>query len=111
MVQSRGVGVDALGDLRTAGADELRAEQQTPFVPLCACGRVALSLYLLHGGLIALWSNAYGRPAENFYLGWLVIVPGMIVAGWLWWRFVGTGPVEWVMGWLSGRPKTSLFRR
>jgi len=81
------------------------------FVPLSACGRVALSLYILHGGLIALWSNAYGRPVENFYLGWLVIVPGMIVVGWLWWRFVGTGPVEWVMGWLSGRPKTSSFRR
>lgn len=81
------------------------------FVPLCACGQVALSLYLLHGSLIAFWSNAYGRPAENFYLGWLVIVPGMIVVGWLWWRFVGTGPVEWVMGWLSGRPESSSLRR
>lgn len=75
------------------------------FVPLRACGQVALSLYLLHVGLIALWNNAYGRPAENFYPGWLVIVPGMILIGWLWWRFVGTGPVEWVMGWLTGRPK------
>lgn len=75
------------------------------FVPLRACGQVALSLYLLHVGLIALWNNAYGRPAENFYPGWLVIVPGMILIGWLWWRFVGTGPVEWVMGWLTARPK------
>ncbi|WDM44126.1 hypothetical protein KV395_13105 [Microbacterium luteolum] len=75
------------------------------FVPLRACGQVALSLYLLHVGLVALWNNAYGRPAENFYPGWLVIVPGMILVGWLWWRFVGTGPVEWVMGWLTGRPK------
>ncbi|WP_435743078.1 acyltransferase family protein [Microbacterium sp. PMB16] len=75
------------------------------FVPLRACGQVALSLYLLHVGLIALWNNAYGRPAENFYPGWLVIVPGMILVGWLWWRFVGTGPVEWVMGWITGRPK------
>ncbi|KJQ55074.1 hypothetical protein RS85_01133 [Microbacterium sp. SA39] len=75
------------------------------FVPLRACGQVALSLYLLHVGLIALWNNAYGRPAENVYAGWLVIVPGMILVGWLWWRFIGTGPVEWVMGWLTGRPK------
>jgi uncharacterized membrane protein YeiB len=75
------------------------------FVPLRACGQVALSLYLLHVGLIALWNNVYGRPAENLYPGWLVIVPGMILVGWLWWRFVGTGPVEWVMGWLTGRPK------
>ena len=75
------------------------------FVPLRACGQVALSLYLLHVGLIALWNDAYGRPAENFYPGWLVIVPGMILVGWLWWRLVGTGPVEWVMGWITGRPK------
>ncbi|MCK2035921.1 DUF1624 domain-containing protein [Microbacterium sp. SSW1-49] len=75
------------------------------FLPLRACGQMALSLYLLHVALIALWNNAYGRPAENLYLGWLVIVPGMIVVGWMWWRFVGTGPVEWVMGWLTGRPK------
>ena len=75
------------------------------FVPLRACGQVALSLYLLHVGLIALWNNANGRPVENFAPGWLIIVPGMILVGWLWWRFVGTGPVEWVMGWLTGRPK------
>ena len=76
------------------------------FVPLRACGQVALSLYLLHVALIALWNNAYGRPADNFYPGWLVVVPGMILVGWLWWRFIGTGPVEWVMGWITGRPKS-----
>lgn len=75
------------------------------FIPLRASGQVALSLYVLHVGVIALWNNAYGRPTENFYPGWFVIVPGMIVVGWLWWRFVGTGPIEWVMGWITGRPK------
>lgn len=81
------------------------------FTPLRACGQVALSLYVLHVGLIALWNNAYGRPAENLWLGWLVIVPGMILVGWLWWRFVGTGPVEWVMGWITGRRKPLLRSR
>ncbi|MHC9045977.1 acyltransferase family protein [Microbacterium saperdae] len=75
------------------------------FVPLRACGQVALSLYVLHVGLIALWNNAYGLPVANAYLGWFVIVPGMMLVGWLWWRFIGTGPVEWVMGWITGRPK------
>ncbi|MDF2509662.1 MAG: hypothetical protein K0Q52_3521, partial [Microbacterium sp.] len=28
-----------------------------------------------------------------------------------WWRFVGTGPVEWVMGWLTGRRKPLLRGR
>jgi peptidoglycan/LPS O-acetylase OafA/YrhL len=81
------------------------------FEPLIACGQVALSLYLLHVGLIALWNDAEGRPVENFWPGWLVIVPGMILIGWLWWRFVGTGPVEWVMGWLTGRRKPLLRSR
>lgn len=80
------------------------------FVPLIACGQVALSLYVLHVGVISLWARNFGRPTENVWLGWLVIVPGMILVGWLWWRFVGTGPVEWVMGWLTGRRKP-LFRR
>lgn len=90
-----------------ATARRARAERlwAAIFVPLRACGQVALSLYLLHVALIALWNNAFGRPAENFYPGWLVIVPGMILVGWLWWRFIGTGPVEWVMGWLTARPK------
>jgi uncharacterized protein len=81
------------------------------FAPLVACGQVALSLYLLHVGLIAVWARNYGRPTENFWPGWLVIVPGMILVGWLWWRFVGTGPVEWVMGWLTGRRKPLLRAR
>lgn len=88
--------------VRREGAERVWA---AIFVPLRACGQVALSLYLLHVALIALWNNAYGRPADNFVLGWLVIVPGMILVGWLWWRFIGTGPVEWVMGWLTARPK------
>ncbi|PRB56776.1 acyltransferase family protein [Microbacterium sp. MYb45] len=75
------------------------------FTPLIACGQVALSLYLLHVGLIAAWNTSHGRPTENLWLGWAVIVPVMILVGWLWWRFVGTGPVEWVMGWLTGRPR------
>lgn len=73
--------------------------------PIRACGQLSLSLYLLHVSLIALWNNTQGRPVENLYLGFLLIVPGMIAAGWLWWRFIGTGPLEWVMGWLTGRPK------
>jgi len=73
--------------------------------PLRAWGQVALSLYLLHVGVIALWNWAYGWPDHNIYLGWLLIVPGMCLVAWLWWRYVGTGPVEWLMGFLTGRRK------
>jgi uncharacterized protein len=71
------------------------------FVPLRAIGAVALSLYVLHVGLLALWQGVW--PNANDYLGWLLIVPGMVLVGWLWWRFVGPGPIEWAMGWMTGR--------
>lgn len=76
------------------------------FTPFRAWGQLALSLYLLHVAVIALWNNAEGRPDHNVHLGWLVIVPGMALIGWLWWRFIGTGPVEWAMGLVIGRRKS-----
>lgn len=75
------------------------------FTPLRGCGHVALSLYLLHVALIAGFNVQYGRPPDNSYFGWVVIVPVMIAAGWAWWRYVGTGPVEWLLGFVTGRRK------
>ncbi len=77
------------------------------FEPFRAGGQVALSLYVLHVGIIALWAHASGIPQENEPLGWLVIVPGVVLVSWAWVRFVGTGPIEWALGWLAGRPKRS----
>lgn len=81
------------------------------FVPLKAWGRVALSLYLLHVGIIALWLGGQGaRPAENAWGGWLLVVVVPLAVGWLWWRFVGNGPVEWLLGLVSLRPKPLRVR-
>ncbi|MDQ0613784.1 uncharacterized protein QF046_001425 [Microbacterium sp. W4I4] len=91
-------------NLREPGA-RVRDAVLTPFRAL---GQLALSLYLLHVGVIALWSRAYGWPDHNNYVGWLLIVPGMCLVAWLWWRYVGTGPVEWVMGFVTGRRKPLL---
>lgn len=73
--------------------------------PFRAWGQLALSLYVLHVGLIAIWARAVGYPEENVILGWLLIVPGVALIGWAWWRWVGTGPVEWVIGLVTGRRK------
>ena len=40
----------------------------------------------------------------NDYVRWLVVVPAMVVVGWLWWRFIGVGPVEWLLGWVTVAP-------
>ena len=75
------------------------------FEPLRAIGAVALSLYLLHVALISLWVQMGWVVVENDYVRWLLLVPGVVIVGWLWWRFIGVGPVEWLMGWVTGRPK------
>lgn len=89
----------------TARSERARRVWSRIFVPFRAWGQVALSLYLLHVGAIALWQYAYGRPVTNEYLGWVLIVPVMCVIGWAWWRLVGAGPIEWLLGWITGRPK------
>lgn len=64
--------------------------------PLQAVGALALSTYVLHVVLIA---------ALNRYAGWPTLLSnplppslGVLVAtlclGWLWWRFLGRGPIE-----------------
>ncbi|KJL29308.1 acyltransferase family protein [Microbacterium oxydans] len=89
----------------TTRRDGIRRFWDAVFVPIRACGQLALSLYLLHVAVIAWWNLENGRPVDNVYLGWVIIVPGMILVGWLWWRFIGTGPVEWLMGLATGRRK------
>ena len=75
------------------------------FEPLRAIGAVALSLYLLHVAIIAIWVHTGWTVAVNEIVSWLILVPGMVVTGWLWWRYVGVGPIEWLLGWVTGRPK------
>ncbi len=98
-----------VAEMRRARATRIR---DAVFAPLRAWGQVALSLYLLHVGIIAWWAHAFnGRPQQNSLIGWLAVVVLPLIIGWLWWRFVGPGPVEWVLGWVTGRPKKRHARR
>ncbi|MDP3949065.1 DUF418 domain-containing protein [Microbacterium sp.] len=92
-----------IAEMRRTGATQIR---DAVFAPLRAWGQVALSLYLLHVGIIAWWAHTLnGRPQQNEPLGWLAVVVLPLIIGWMWWRFVGPGPVEWLLGWVTGRPK------
>lgn len=72
-------------------------------VPLRACGSVALSLYVLQIALIAWWwSMGIGYQRTEWGL-WLVLVPGLVLIGLGWWRVVGLGPIEWLLGAVTGR--------
>lgn len=73
------------------------------FLPLQAIGSVSLSLYVFQVALVG-WMSAngitYGRTDP---VAWLVLVLGVPLLGILWWRFVGKGPIEWLIGVVSGR--------
>lgn len=77
---------------------------------LSATGQVALSLYLLHVAFLWLWRVAGWHRYPDDPLLLLVIVPGTLAIGWLWWRYVGTGPVEWLLGAVTGRRKPLRIR-
>jgi len=72
------------------------------FQPLRALGSLALSLYVLHVAVLVWWINngiGYGAGYRWFF----ILVGGTTVVAWVWWRFVGTGPVEMLMGLVTGR--------
>lgn len=89
----------------TVSGERARRWWEVVFVPFRAWGQVALSLYLLHVGMIAVWASNSGRPTENAYGGWILVVPVVAALGWVWWRLIGTGPLEWALGRLTGRPR------
>jgi len=93
--------VGALAGVRRPGA---RGVVAAVFLPLRACGSVALSLYVVQIALIAWWAGqGIGWQGSNHPVLWVILVPGLIVVGTLWWRFVGLGPIEWLMGVVTGR--------
>ncbi|WP_457100425.1 heparan-alpha-glucosaminide N-acetyltransferase domain-containing protein [Microbacterium sp. P5_E9] len=80
------------------------------FQPLRALGSLALSLYVLHVAVLALWMNSgigYGAGYRWFF----ILVGGTTAVAWVWWRFVGTGPIELLMGLVTGRYRWPWRRR
>ena len=98
--------------LATVRADAPARFIRDVFVPFRAIGTVALSLYVLQVAIVA-WLAKSGTLAlgENNYAAWILIVLAVPGAGILWWRFVGKGPIEWVIGFLSGRYRVSRSPR
>ena len=61
--------------------------------------------------IASLWMTSIGRPTANVPIGWITVAIVPLGTAWLWWRFIGTGPVEWLLGAVSGRPKPLFVRR
>ncbi|GAA2239604.1 hypothetical protein GCM10009851_26200 [Herbiconiux moechotypicola] len=90
----------------------LAAVVSAVFVPFRIIGTLALSIYVLQVAVVAWMAHPY--PPEfglvNYPLLALAIVVGVPAVGALWWYFLGDGPVERIMGFVTGR-KTILGKR
>lgn len=76
------------------------------FTPFRALGTVSLSVYVLQVAVVAAMV-AFAIAVEGRWGAWLILVVGVSLVGILWWRFVGKGPIEWLLGVVSGRYRFS----
>ena len=93
----------ALATVRSPGPARLVGAFFTPFRAL---GTVSLSVYVLQVAVVAVLGGL-AMPLAGRWGAWLILVVGVSLVGILWWRFVGKGPVEWLLGIVSGRYRLS----
>jgi uncharacterized protein len=93
----------ALATVRAPGAARV---VDALFTPLRALGTVSLSVYVLQVAVVAVMAR-FAIPIEGRWAAWLILVVGVSLVGILWWRFVGKGPIEWMLGIVSGRYRLS----
>ena len=73
------------------------------FLPFQAIGSISLSLYVFQVGVVAAMAANGISFGSTDPVAWLVLVIGVPIVGVLWWRFMGKGPIEWLIGVVSGR--------
>ncbi|NQX05455.1 DUF418 domain-containing protein [Rathayibacter sp. VKM Ac-2856] len=69
--------------------------------PLRAVGSLALSVYVLQVAVVAAFATAGLGYRADTPAAALLLVLGVWAIGVLWWRFVGIGPLEWLIGRLT----------
>lgn len=72
--------------------------------PVAAAGSMPLTVYTVQ--VVVLWATIRieaGVPTDDSWatLGWLTL--GSLLGAWLWRRFIGRGPLEWLVAVASGR--------
>ncbi len=99
-----GLALSAFGIAMLVGQLPWLGWLRTLLTPVRAMGTLALSAYAFHVALIALFVKTMGVQA---YARWplpvTVVLVATVLTTWAWWRWVGKGPIEVLMGWASGR--------
>lgn len=102
------VAVVLLATVRARPAEGVIAAVLTPFR---AVGSLALSVYVLQVAVVAAMAEAGLGYSADSPGAFLLLLLGVWAAGVLWWRFVGTGPIEWITGQLTRRIPAPRGRR
>lgn len=99
--QENGLALTAYGLIMvTAAAGDVRTGAAAVLGPLARVGQVALSLYVFHVLLLVPFVPQF---PERGWVPFVVFVVVSIAVAWAWARFVGRGPVEWVIDRISPR--------
>jgi hypothetical protein len=94
-LQETGLALAAYGlVMATDIARTRRASAGAVLAPLAVVGRVALSLYVIHVALLVPVIPAF---PDGGWLPFVLFVAVSVVGAWAWGRFVGRGPVEWLV--------------
>lgn len=83
-----------------------RPVMHTVFLPFQAIGSVPLSLYVFQVAVVGVMAANGIRFGSTEPVAWAVLVLGVPLVGVLWWRYLGKGPLEWLIGVVSGRYRT-----
>lgn len=94
-VQENGLALAAYGVVMVAGIGAARTTTLYAVLrPLALVGQVALSLYVGH---VLLLVPLIPRFPEGGWLAMVILLSVSLVTAWAWARFVGRGPVEWLL--------------
>ncbi|GAA1838372.1 DUF418 domain-containing protein [Agromyces salentinus] len=76
--------------------------------PIAAMGGMPLTIYTLHLVVISLAKRTEpgtGAVTDDSWPLLVGLVVGSMLFAWLWRRFIGRGPLEWLLRWASGRAR------
>ena len=102
-------GTAALLALTAFAAPAVRRAAVAVTSPIAAMGGMPLSIYTLHLVVISLAKRtdpATDTVTDDSWPLVLGLIVGSMVFAWLWRRYVGRGPLEWLLRWASGRARS-----
>lgn len=80
--------------------------------PLAAAGSMPLTVYTVQ--VLVLWASIRTENGIRTDDSWLMVgalTVGSLLLAWLWRRYIGRGPLEWIIGVASGRVSLEARRR